>query len=386
MTELVPLDQAAAGLEVDGAVYKVPIDQVVPDPENERQDLGDLRELTDSMRANGYLRFGAMELRPAPPGQFPDPVRFVIISGERRHAAATAAGLPYVLATVSAGLEDLETAVRRGLENIPRKALEPVEEAIYYRKLMEMYGLSQREVSRRLGVSQAGISNRLGLLALEPAITQMVQDGVVPPAAARHLSKLRLDGEKALDHDAIREVVTQTVTASPNGQASEDAILAAVTKRQAEAGMERSAAGRKAKPLDGLGLTPAVQDVLVRGEITEVRQLVSKTRAQLAELAGADEAVLDAIEQTLRAQGRRLAEPAPPPKKRQAPWAERAEIGVTATVPGWLYDRAIKNGLGRYKIKQIISETARRELLARLAEIAQDGSAPAATEEGKPPD
>lgn len=138
-------------------------------PQQPRREFdGDkLSELADSIREHGVVQPIVVK----PVGE-----RYQIVAGERRWRAAQLAGLIKVPAVVRAftDQEQMEIAL---IENLQREDLNPLEEAEAYRVLLDQFGLTQEELSRRLGKSRPQISNTLRLLQLSDAVREHVRAG-----------------------------------------------------------------------------------------------------------------------------------------------------------------------------------------------------------------
>jgi ParB family transcriptional regulator, chromosome partitioning protein len=144
----------------------IPTDRIVPDPDQPRKDLGNLDDLTASIRTHGVLE--PILVREIERG------RFRIVAGERRHSAARRAGLTSVPAIVR---DDLAADARfevQLVENLHRKDLNAIETAMAYRILLEEHGYSQRRLAERLGRSVSGINETLRLLSLPADVVEGV--------------------------------------------------------------------------------------------------------------------------------------------------------------------------------------------------------------------
>ena len=136
---------------------------------------------------------------------------YTIIAGERRWRAARIAGakkIPVIIKDIS-DLEAFETAL---IENIQRTDLNPVEEAVCYKRLVEEYGLTQEQLAQKLGKNRSLISNSLRLLNINEEIKKMLIDGRLTMGHARVLlpvpdEKKRLEmANKICDEDMnVRE-------------------------------------------------------------------------------------------------------------------------------------------------------------------------------------
>ncbi|GIW14586.1 MAG: chromosome partitioning protein ParB [Tepidiforma sp.] len=178
------------------------IDLIAPNPEQPRTHFEpeQLRELAESIREHGIIQ-PLIVTRDDEGG-------YRLIAGERRLQAARLAGLETVPVVVreAADSELLELAL---IENIQRADLNPVEEAMAYRRLIEEYGLTQEEVARRVGKSRATIANALRLLQLEAEIRRSLVSGEITEGHARALLGLP-EGRGRVN--AWREVVRRQMS------------------------------------------------------------------------------------------------------------------------------------------------------------------------------
>ncbi|WP_380164234.1 ParB/RepB/Spo0J family partition protein [Jannaschia sp. R86511] len=192
-------------LPVPGATFaELPIEWVRPNSRQPRQvfEQDAMGELVHSVREIGVLQ--PVVVRPlAEPDA--DGARFELIMGERRWRASTEAGLATVPAIIRATDDDvmLRDAL---LENLHRAELNPLEEAAAYQQLLEDFGCTQDELSRRIGRSRPQISNTIRLLRLPPAVQRRVAAGVIAAGHARAL--LALEDPMAAEKLAHR-VVTE---------------------------------------------------------------------------------------------------------------------------------------------------------------------------------
>jgi ParB family chromosome partitioning protein len=154
------VDQLARPGEAIGRL--VPIDEIEPNPDQPRQALGDLTELTASIREKGIL---APLLVRRVSG------RFEIIAGERRYRAAVEAGLRELPCIVreSSDAEMMELAL---VENLQRKDLTPFEEADGLKVLAEKYGYTHETMAEKLGKSRSSITEALSLGAMPEDVRQ----------------------------------------------------------------------------------------------------------------------------------------------------------------------------------------------------------------------
>ena len=186
---------------------EVDVDRLMPNALQPRAHLDDARleELARSIKANGVIQ-------PIIVRKTGD--RFQIIAGERRWRAAQKAGLlrvPVVVRDVVAGQERslLEMAL---VENIQRENLNPIDEALAYRRLSEEFHLTQEDIATAVGKDRASVANFLRLLKLPDEIRADVAAGTLSMGHARALLALvneadqrRLARDVIARHLSVRE-------------------------------------------------------------------------------------------------------------------------------------------------------------------------------------
>jgi ParB family transcriptional regulator, chromosome partitioning protein len=138
------------------------VDQIRPNPEQPRKALGDLAELTESVREKGVLepllvRFVASE------------GCFYIISGERRYHAARAAGLREV-PCIEKTADDAETLEIALIENIQRKDLTPFEEADGLYRLATQFEYTHEDMAKKIGRARSSVTETLSLRNIPEAL------------------------------------------------------------------------------------------------------------------------------------------------------------------------------------------------------------------------
>lgn len=175
---------------------EIPLADIRPNPRQPRQVFEDepLTELVASIREVGILQ---------PVVVRPDSEGYLLIMGERRLRAAGAAGLDRIPAIVRETADDdlLRDAL---LENLQRVQLNPLEEAAAYQQMLEDFGCTHEDLSRKLGRSRPQITNTIRLLKLPAAVQRRVAAGVLSAGHARAL--LALDDPAAADRLAGRIV------------------------------------------------------------------------------------------------------------------------------------------------------------------------------------
>lgn len=193
LSALIPdVDAPNAG---EGQFFQCPIEAIEPNPNQPRQDFSasELEEMVNSVREKGIItpllvtKIGA---------------GYRLIAGERRWRAAQKAGLervPVVVREVTA-TESLELAL---IENIHRKDLNPIEEALAYKRLLENSGATQDSVAKSLGRDRSTVTNMLRLLKLPAFIQEDVVNGRLSMGHARVLAGLTTREEQKILREAV---------------------------------------------------------------------------------------------------------------------------------------------------------------------------------------
>ena len=115
--------------------------------------------------------------------------KYEIIAGERRYKASVMAGLETVPAIITK-LNDKDSAEVALIENVQRQNLTPIEEAVSYKKILDMGYLTQEQLANKLGKSQSALANKLRLLNLSDDVQEALLNGQISERHARSLLKL----------------------------------------------------------------------------------------------------------------------------------------------------------------------------------------------------
>ena len=169
----------------ENSPYKLlPVYKIEPNPDQPRRDFDEeeLQELADSVAEHGVIQ--PLTVREMSSGYYQ------IIAGERRWRAARLANLSEIPVVVIEA-DDKKAMELALIENLQRQDLNPVEEALGYRSLMQDYGLTQEEAARRVGKSRPAVANALRLLNLSPEVLEMVRGGKLSPGHARAVLTLK---------------------------------------------------------------------------------------------------------------------------------------------------------------------------------------------------
>jgi ParB family chromosome partitioning protein len=142
----------------------------------------ELDELAASIREKGVLQ--PLLVRPAPGA----PGEYQIVAGERRWRAAQRAGLRALPIVVREDLTDLDVLEIGIIENVQRADLNPLEEAMGYRALIDQFGRTQDQVAETVGKSRSHVANALRLLGLPGDVRQHLIDGRLSAGHARAIA------------------------------------------------------------------------------------------------------------------------------------------------------------------------------------------------------
>lgn len=164
----------------DVSVNNLPINEIEPDSSQPRQffDQDALAELADSIKEHGIIN--PIIVRPLPNG------RYQIIAGERRWRAAKIAGINTVPVSVK-DVSNTEADIIALTDNLVRTDLNPIEEALGYKKLAETYKFTQEEIAQKVGRSRPVVANALRLLILPNEVIELLKNGKLSSGHARAL-------------------------------------------------------------------------------------------------------------------------------------------------------------------------------------------------------
>ena len=166
-------------VSVEKSAYQLlPIYKVEPNPDQPRRDFDEeeLQALADSISEHGIIQ--PLTVRELSSGYYQ------IIAGERRWRAARLAGLGEVPVVVIEA-DDKKAMELALIENLQRQDLNPVEEALGYKSLMEDYGMTQEDAAKRVGKSRPAVTNALRLLGLNQEVLDKVRSGDLSAGHAR---------------------------------------------------------------------------------------------------------------------------------------------------------------------------------------------------------
>ena len=180
-------------------VESIKIVDIEPNPEPPRSDFDEesLEELAMSIKEHGVIT--PIIVKKADNGFYQ------IVAGERRWRASKKAGLKKIPAIVKE-FGEMQTQEVALIENLQRKDLNPVEEALGYRKLMDDFSLTQEEISQKMGKSRSSVANSLRLLTLSEEVISYVRKGELSFGHAKVILSL---GSKTQQKEIAQKVVKE---------------------------------------------------------------------------------------------------------------------------------------------------------------------------------
>jgi ParB family chromosome partitioning protein len=184
--------------EVFSTTIEIPIDQIVRNPYQPRKSFEQsaLAELKDSIQLHGVIQ--PITVRKVARG-------YELIAGERRLRASQLAGLetvPANIMSVESSQKMLELAL---IENIQRYDLNPIEEAMAYKQLLDECGLTQEQVARQVSKERSTVTNLLRLLRLPDSAQEALKNGGISLGHAKVLLGLN-------DNDVISDLVSKIIS------------------------------------------------------------------------------------------------------------------------------------------------------------------------------
>ncbi len=197
--EPVPVQEAKQQGGLSSGVSYVPLEQISAGKFQPRQNFNEdeITELSESIKAMGVLQ--PILLRKVADQEYE------IVAGERRFRAAQRAGLLQVPVLIKE-ITDRECLEIGLVENIQRSNLSAVEEAKAYQKLIDEFGLGQKEIAERVGKSRAAIANYLRILSLPQELLQQVEDGTLSVGHAKAILSIKEpSAQLSLARKALRE-------------------------------------------------------------------------------------------------------------------------------------------------------------------------------------
>lgn len=207
----------------------IALEKLDPNPEQPRVEIGDLTELTGSIREKGVLE--PLLVKPADVSG-----RWMIIAGERRWRAAREAGLREV-PCIEMDVDDRAVAEIALIENLQRKDLTPWEEADGLAALCERFGYTHAEVARKVGKSRSTVTEVMSIASLPEPVRERCRRADITSKS------LLLQIVRQPDEDSMLRLAEEVIR---SGMTRDDAR--ATRQAQAAKGMTQVTAQSKRKP------------------------------------------------------------------------------------------------------------------------------------------
>lgn len=173
--------------EDNSRLMEIDVNEIVPNEDQPRKNFNkdELYDLSQSIEKYGIIQPLLLKRKND---------KYEIIAGERRFRAAKEIGLSKVPAIVKDVSDDISSRIAI-IENIQRKDLNPVEEAMSYKHLLDSQDLTQKELADELGKSRQYIGNTMRLLKLDPRVLKLLEEEKLSPSHGKNLLSIK-DGDK----------------------------------------------------------------------------------------------------------------------------------------------------------------------------------------------
>ena len=187
--------------EKSSSTKLIPLNSIVNNSDQPRKffDSDNIAELAESIKNHGIIQPLILKK---------DGNKYVIIAGERRWRAAKMLSLKEVPAIIME-LSDKEILEISLIENIQRQDLNPIEEALAYRKLIDDFNLTQQELSKRIGKSRVAITNTMRLINLDERVQQYLIESVISEGHGRALLSVE---DKDLQYDLAQKIIDEKLS------------------------------------------------------------------------------------------------------------------------------------------------------------------------------
>ena len=202
-------DKIREVIEEDSSkLMEVDISDIIPNEAQPRKnfDKDELYDLSQSIKKYGIIQPLLLKKKED---------KYEIIAGERRYRAAKDAGLSKVPAIVKDVSDEISSRIAI-IENIQRKDLNPVEEAMSYKHLLDSQGLTQKELADEIGKSRQYIGNTIRLLKLDPRVLKLLEEEKISTSHGKNLLSIK-DGDKQY-REAIK-IIKNSIPVNDNKKA-----------------------------------------------------------------------------------------------------------------------------------------------------------------------
>lgn len=197
---LIPeIDEDKINIDKNG-IFEVDINFIAPNEKQPRKNFDEekLNVLAQSIKENGLIQ----PILVSKDGEY-----YTIIAGERRWRAAKMAGLKKI-PVIEKKLNELEVMEISLIENLQREDLNPIEEALAYKRLIDEFSLTQEEIAKRVGKSRPAIANSLRLLNLDPRIANYIIEGTISEGHGRIIVSIN---DKDLQYEVAKKIIDESL-------------------------------------------------------------------------------------------------------------------------------------------------------------------------------
>ena len=179
----------------------IPINKIKSNSDQPRKDFDNekILELAESIKHHGIIQPLILQK---------DGSNYMIVAGERRWRAAKIAGIKEVPAIIM-DLTQKEILEISLIENIQREDLNPIEEAIAYKKLLSDFDITQDELSKRMGKSRTAITNVMRLINLDSRVQEYLIEGVLSEGHGRTLLGVK---DNELQYELAQKVIDDGIS------------------------------------------------------------------------------------------------------------------------------------------------------------------------------
>lgn len=188
-------------LDIDrSGILEIDINYIAPNEKQPRKSFDEekLNTLSQSIKEKGVIQ----PILVTKDGDY-----YTIIAGERRWRAAKLAGLKKI-PVIEKKLSDIEIMEISLIENLQREDLNPMEEAMAYKRLIDEFSLTQEQIAGRVGKSRPAIANSLRLLNLDSRVANYIVDGTLSEGHGRMLVSID-NGE--LQYEIAKKIIDESL-------------------------------------------------------------------------------------------------------------------------------------------------------------------------------
>lgn len=200
LSALIP-EESGEAIKESGKML-ISINKIKSDEEQPRKlfDSDKIAELAESIRTHGIIQ--PLILRKHSDDQY------IIVAGERRWRAAKMVGIKEIPAIIME-LSERDILEVSLIENIQRQDLNPIEEALAYRKLLSDFSITQEELSKRIGKSRVTIANTMRLTNLDDKVQQYIIESIITEGHGRALLAVN---DKQKQYELAQKVIDEKLS------------------------------------------------------------------------------------------------------------------------------------------------------------------------------